>query len=41
MTYGSQMPVVLFNVDCGQYAPRGQAAHDSIQEKSAKNIDSV
>jgi hypothetical protein len=25
-TYGSQTPVVLFRVDCGQYAPKGQAA---------------
>lgn len=25
-TYGSQIPVVLFKVDSGQYAPKGQAA---------------
>jgi hypothetical protein len=30
------MPVVLFKVDSGQYAPRGQAAGDSTQEKSSK-----
>jgi hypothetical protein len=30
------MPVVLFKVDSGQYAPRGQAAGDSTQEKSGR-----